>query len=340
MPPVKKEVIVGGHYGRLTILSEVGTNKYRQPIYRVRCSCGKIYETSKPIILKKDAKCVDCGRVCTNEANRKYRTGDVINGIKLLEKVGMNKHGGILYRCVCLRCGSESIRTAGSVAASKRKKCRDCPPDYNFRLEGDKAVGILPDGTEFVVDTDKADLVNRNFWRKDTKGYVVTGQGAQKILLQWFVMGYKSAPQNMVIDHINQDKTDNRLCNLRLVNVQQNNLNRGITKANKSGYVGAFFDSSKGRYCGKITFNNHGIRLGFTDDLIEAAQMYNIASELLFGEFAGHHNDVPEPTQELIARVTERCAPYLLEAKQIQKPVHKKHSMRDVKNRTSHFISA
>lgn len=340
MPPVKKEVVVGGHYGRLTVLSEVGKNKYSIPVYRVRCSCGKDYETSKPNILRRDAKCVDCGRVCTTESNRKYRVGDEINGFKLLEETGRNKHGGLLYRCVCLSCGAESIRVAGGLAKNKTKRCKNCPPDYHFTESDGSATGTLPNGTSFVIDSDVIDNVSDFFWRLDTSGYVLTGNGSNKILLQWFVMGYKSAPQNMVIDHINQDKTDNRRCNLRFVSEHQNNLNHGISKANKSGYVGAFFDNRKGRFCGKITVNNHGIRLGFTDNLIEAAQMYNIASELLFGEFAGHHNDVPEPTQELIARVTERCAPYLLEAKQIQKPVIKKHTVRDVKKHTSHFLSA
>lgn len=340
MPPVKKEVVVGGHYGRLTVLSEVGKNKYQVPVYRVRCSCGKVYETSKPNILRKDAKCVDCGRVCTTEANRKYRAGDVLNDVKLLEEVGKNKNGGILYRCVCLRCGAESIRTSGGLVNSKAKRCKACPPEYHFQIENEVARGVLPDGSVFSIDADMIELLSQHYWWRNGEGYVVTKKGAKTLLMQWLVMGYESAPKNMVIDHINQNKADNRRCNLRFVSEHQNNLNHGISKANKSGYVGAFFDNRKGRFCGKITVNNHGIRLGFTDDLIEAAQMYNIASELLFGEFAGHHNDVPEPTQELIARVTERCAPYLLEAKQIQKPVHKKHSMRDVKNRTSHFLSA
>lgn len=42
-------------------------------------------------------------------------------------------------------------------------------------------------------------------------------------------------PKGMNIDHINRNKADNRIENLRLVSVQQNSINTGRHKDNRSG---------------------------------------------------------------------------------------------------------
>lgn len=45
-------------------------------------------------------------------------------------------------------------------------------------------------------------------------------------------------PEGMQIDHINHDRADNRLVNLRLVTHMQNGMNQSISKKNKSGVTG------------------------------------------------------------------------------------------------------
>jgi len=42
--------------------------------------------------------------------------------------------------------------------------------------------------------------------------------------------------------------------------------------------------------------------------------MYNWAADLIFGEFAGELNDVPEPPEWIQHHVEEKCKPYMLEA--------------------------
>ncbi len=49
---------------------------------------------------------------------------------------------------------------------------------------------------------------------------------------------YGLIPEGMEIDHINRNRRDNRLENLRLVSRSQNNFNKGKYRNNTSGYKG------------------------------------------------------------------------------------------------------
>ena len=50
------------------------------------------------------------------------------------------------------------------------------------------------------------------------------------------------------IDHINQDKLDNRLSNLRDVSNIENCRNKGISRKNTSGFTGVYFDKTISRW--------------------------------------------------------------------------------------------
>ena len=77
-------------------------------------------------------------------------------------------------------------------------------------------------------------------------GYVRVGvkgveRGTYKSLLGHRVvwqMVYGEIPSGMEIDHINGNRSDNRIENLRIVTPTENARNHGISKRNKSGVVG------------------------------------------------------------------------------------------------------
>jgi hypothetical protein len=63
-------------------------------------------------------------------------------------------------------------------------------------------------------------------------GYVVIGIGGviqSAHRLAWIYM-HGSIPRNKFIDHINRDRSDNRIENLRLVSQKENNLNRSESR--------------------------------------------------------------------------------------------------------------
>ncbi|HAT3754821.1 TPA: HNH endonuclease [Citrobacter amalonaticus] len=102
--------------------------------------------------------------------------------------------------------------------------------------------------------------------------------------LAWAIY-YGEWPESDV-DHINMDKTDNRIANLRLSTSGQNMSNMGATKANKSGFIGVFWAKREGRWVSGITINYKFKYLGYYDDPVEAALAYNDACREANGEFS------------------------------------------------------
>ena len=77
-------------------------------------------------------------------------------------------------------------------------------------------------------------------------------------------------PDNMQIDHINRNKADNRIENLRLVNISQNALNKQF-KVGKSGIIGVTKDRSY--YKVSFTVNSKSIHVGNFKDIKTAKEV-------------------------------------------------------------------
>lgn len=88
------------------------------------------------------------------------------------------------------------------------------------------------------------------------------------------------------IDHINLDKLDNRLSNLREASRSQNGANVGIPAHNTSGFKGVSFNSKSGRWTAQISARGKRYYLGSHSTAEAAARAYDHAAEHLFGEFA------------------------------------------------------
>lgn len=82
------------------------------------------------------------------------------------------------------------------------------------------------------------------------------------------------------IDHINGDRTDNRIENLRNVNHAENMKNLRRQKRNKTGAVGVWYDSARQSYQSYITVDKKRINLGrykCLDDAIDARKKAEIS---------------------------------------------------------------
>jgi len=82
----------------------------------------------------------------------------------------------------------------------------------------------------------------------------------------------------MQIDHINGIRSDNRICNLRLVDCKENAKNQRKNKRNKNAFGGVFFNKQKKKYVSRIKVNGKSIFLGYfnlIDDAIAARKEAN-----------------------------------------------------------------
>ncbi len=95
-----------------------------------------------------------------------------------------------------------------------------------------------------------------------------------------------SIPDGMVVDHINRDSLDDRIENLRICTVAQNQKNRKATKAKKSGLPkGVRLDKRSNRFQAVIRFERKAYCLGMFGTAEEAKAAYDKKAVELFGEF-------------------------------------------------------
>lgn len=314
MAKPRKIFEIGKEYGHLTVLGEAPKRNDGHIQWHVRCRCGKEYDVLTGFLSKPNCKCLECSRKEPNIRTLPYVPGYIINGWEIISETDPNIRGIRQYICRCLKCGCTSVRTIGSMKNRKGTICIHCVPDYNFRYDGDTAIGTLPDGTEFLIDANMVEEVARYHWGVSRKGYIeCTNNNRPYSKLHCLVLRHPYS-QTIFIDHINRKKTDCRTVNLRLVNAQQNAMNKSLSKNNTTGYVGVCYNPKVQRYNARIFLNERAIYLGSSKDPIECAQMYNIASELLFKEYGGYKNDVGAPTAHLQQHVMNKCAPFLMES--------------------------
>lgn len=80
----------------------------------------------------------------------------------------------------------------------------------------------------FLVDDEFAKHVQAFSWRSHYKGYLIAKCKGSRIYLHRFVWSLKHGECPQMLDHVNGDKTDNRLCNLRPATASMNNRNRRV----------------------------------------------------------------------------------------------------------------
>jgi HNH endonuclease/AP2 domain len=88
------------------------------------------------------------------------------------------------------------------------------------------------------------------------------------------------------IDHINGNKTDNRIGNLRVVTRSQNLSNRPKPRNNTSGVKGVCLHKPTGKWLARINARGISQHLGLFANIDDAAIAYKNAAFQLHGEYA------------------------------------------------------
>lgn len=120
-------------------------------------------------------------------------------------------------------------------------------------------------------------------------GYVMIGVGGKRYLahrLVWlYVNGY--FPKEC-IDHINGDKSDNRIHNLREATKSENEYNKKVHTNSKSGVKGVYWNKINKKWVADIRANGKYFYIGSFETLKEASKAIKIKREELHKEFANH----------------------------------------------------
>lgn len=132
---------------------------------------------------------------------------------------------------------------------------------------------------ETIIDKDIYYELTKYTWRLSNFGYVVGNVHGN---LHRHILNYSGED---VVDHINNDKLDNRKCNLRIVTQQQNNMNKSAQKNGSSKYIGVRFHKKSNKWEANIYVNNKHTYLGIFETEIEAAKARDIATKEYFREY-------------------------------------------------------
>lgn len=89
------------------------------------------------------------------------------------------------------------------------------------------------------------------------------------------------------IDHINHDRADNRIANLRVVSKSGNMRNMPKLKNNTSGATGVYWDKSASKWSAKIRVDRKLISIGYYQSFTDAVAA-RMAAEARYGFHANH----------------------------------------------------
>jgi hypothetical protein len=121
-------------------------------------------------------------------------------------------------------------------------------------------------------------------------GYVFIGYN-KKLYLAHRIAYFMSTgidPGPLTIDHINGERADNRLDNLRLATHEENSRNRNGTQSNNtSGVRGVFWDAKMRKWKAQVRASGKLKSIGHFSTIQEAESAVIKARAELFGEFAG-----------------------------------------------------
>lgn len=111
----------------------------------------------------------------------------------------------------------------------------------------------------------------------------------------WNAFGHHMPVGDEVIDHINNEKSDNRISNLQLLKFRDNAV-KGI-KLHSSDFHGVHWDKSKQRWRAVISLADKRYHLGYVKTIMEAKNLYIEALER-FEKTGLTPNDVKEKIPE------------------------------------------
>jgi hypothetical protein len=132
-------------------------------------------------------------------------------------------------------------------------------------------------------------------YRKNTNKKIKTKEGKYSLVMVnyknylvhriIFLLHHKYLPN--VVDHIDGNKSNNKIENLREATLSQNNYNRKYTK-NSSGYKNVVFCKSKNKYMVQLSYEKNYKNYGYFKNLDDAVKLAKSIRENLHGTFARH----------------------------------------------------
>lgn len=101
------------------------------------------------------------------------------------------------------------------------------------------------------------------------------GKKAMYQNIVWILITGEDIPKGLELDHINGNRIDNRMENLRLVTRRSNSENKVVNRCGK--LVGTSFIKDRNKYVSQLRICGNSVYIGYYDTEIEAHKAYRLA---------------------------------------------------------------
>ncbi len=222
--------------------------------------------------------------------------------------------------CIEFLYNQEIISKKGGL--NNKNSCKNCGGDYRVQQyhDGDYYCsrcrhmldrhGYIKDYRNFInkidIFEDRAEIITTDINDNETARFIVDHESLPKLInIKWslcngycfnhtdkillhrlLVLDEEEINNNdIIVDHINRNKLDNRLSNLRITDKKNNSINK-VSSNNTSGIIGVNYRKDRNKWRAFITIDGKQKSLGLYEN-IEDAIISRLKGELkYFGEFA------------------------------------------------------
>ena len=203
-----------------------------------------------------------------------------------------NEKGMWICKCEC-DCGNETnvyksnlmsgyVKSCGCI---RKEKIINRSKNYNkFEMIGEYVIGYDCNGNTFYFDIEDYSKVKDISWRVHKDGCVMGYYSKTKKYIKMHRLIMNCINDDIVIDHINHKRNDNRKENLRKSTISENMRNVKVKSNNTSGYTGVVWNKVRNKWMSRITFKKKKIFLGYFDNIEDAVKARKNAEEKYFGD--------------------------------------------------------
>jgi len=169
------------------------------------------------------------------------------------------------------------------------RKAKPIPPEIVDYLDYNPETGVFT----WKIATTNTVKVGQEAGTLTKKGYrhiKFKGEKYGSHRIAYFIY-HGVDPSGKRIGHIDGNRSNNKIDNLRLATHSENLRNRSFQKNNKSGVVGVVWYKRHKKWMAYVNIMRKKIYLGYFDDIEEAKAARIAAEKKYFGEFRNDCND-------------------------------------------------
>lgn len=216
--------------------------------------------------------------------NQESLIGKRFTRLEVLDEYSRNWYKYLMCKCDC----GKIFETRRDAVIKERTKSCGC---YRMNiLNGTKGInhhnkkfnkyvfhesfveGITSKGESFFFDSIYYDLVKDMMWTIGADGYAISISDGKTIRMHRVLMSQIYDLTEKIVDHIDGNKVNNRIENMRVCTAQQNSFNHNLHKSNKSGINGVYWDKRINKWVARAKLNYKNIWIGYYDNLEDAAK--------------------------------------------------------------------